>query len=107
MKIEHEGWTLYDYDMKLGRQVWSRRNDDGSTTFRTDYEVQPAIDQNTAQRNIAQSGWKGDYHQIASVPLNIYYDQLAQASQQNDEKYISKWLNSSDNRAWRTKEGTV
>ena len=107
MKIEHEGWTLYDYDMKLGRQVWYIVNDDGTTTWRSDYEIQPTIDTNQAQRNIAQSGWKGDYHQIASVPLNIYYDQLAQASQQNDEKYISKWLNDSSNRAWRVKDGTV
>lgn len=107
MKIKDGDWTLYEYDVKLGRQVWYTTNPDGSWTFRTDYEVQPTIDQNQAQRNLAQAGWKGDYHQIASIPLNVYHDQLAEASQQGDDKYLSKWLNDSDNRAWRTKEGRI
>ena len=107
MVIEHEGWRLFDYDPKAGRQVWYRANDDGSTTWRTDYEAQDTIDMNTAQRNLAQPGWAGDYHHVASIPLNVYYDQLHQASQQQDERFISKWLNDSDNRAWRTKDGRV
>ena len=32
---------------------------------------------------------------------------MAEASRQGDDKFISKWLNSSDNLAWRTKEGRV
>ncbi|MGB7243554.1 MAG: hypothetical protein WBC93_15900 [Sulfitobacter sp.] len=107
MKITHEGWTLFDYDPKLGRQVWYTTNGDGTTTWRSDYEVQPTIDINREQRNLAEKGFRGDYHQIASVPLNIYYDQLAEASKQDDQAHISRWLNDSDNRAWRTKEGTV
>ena len=107
MKVKDGDWTLFDYDVKTGRQVWALHNDDGSTTYRTDYPVQPTIDVNTAQRNLGQSNWAGDYHQIASIPLNVYYDQLAEASKQDDNKFISKWLNDSDNAAWRTKEGTV
>lgn len=107
MKIKDGDWTLFDYDPKLGRQVWYTVNDDGSTTFRTDYEVQPTIDVNAAQRNMAQDNWKGDYHHIASIPMNIYHEQLAEASRQDDQRYVSKWLNDSDNRAWRTKNGTV
>lgn len=107
MQIRDGDWRLFDGDIKLGRYVWVRDNDDGSQTFRTDYHVQPTIDINQAQRNLAENNWKGDYHQIASIPLNVYYDQLAQASQQDDQQYISKWLNDSDNRAWRTKEGRV
>lgn len=107
MKITDGDWTLYDYDVATGRQVWSLANDDGSITFRTDYPVQPTIDINTAQRNMAQDNWKGDYHHIASIPLNVYHDQLAEASRQEDDAFISKWLNDSENRAWRTKNGTV
>ena len=107
MKIKDGDWSLFDYDVQTGRQVWVIHNDDGTQTFRTDYPVEPTIDINTAQRNLAQPGWSGDYHQIASIPLNVYYDQLAQANQQNDQKHISKWLNDSDNRAWRTKDGSV
>lgn len=107
MKIQCDGWTLFDHDVRSGRQVWYLTNDDGSITWRTDYPVQPTIDINTAQRNLAQDNWKGDYHHVASIPLNIYHDQLAAASQQGDDGYISKWLNDGDNRAWRTKDGTV
>ncbi|HSF91395.1 MAG TPA: hypothetical protein VLA51_04235 [Paracoccaceae bacterium] len=107
MKIKDGDWTLFDYDIKTGRQVWVIHNADGTSTWRTDYPVQPTIDINQAQRNLAQENWKGDYHHVASIPLNVYYDQLAEASRQNDEKYVSKWLNDSDNRAWRTKNGNV
>lgn len=107
MKLKDGDWTLYDYDIQTGRQVWALHNDDGSTTFRTDYPVQPTIEINAAQRNMAQDNWHGDMHHIASVPLNVFHEQLGAASMQNDEKYLSKWLNDSDNRAWRTKNGTV
>ena len=107
MQIKDGDWVLYSYDVKLGRQVWMLENSDGSTTFRTDYEAQPTIDINTAQRNMAQDNWAGDYHQIASIPLNVYHEQLAEASRQDDQKFISGWLNDSDNAAWRTKSGVV
>lgn len=107
MKIKDGDWSLFDYDIASGRQVWVLHNPDGSMTFRTDYPVQPTIDINQAQRNLAQPGWAGDYHHIASIPLNVYHDQLAEASRQSDNRYLSRWLNDSDNRAWRTKEGSV
>lgn len=107
MIIEHEGWRLFDSDIQAGRYVWVRTNPDGSQTFRTDYHVDQTIDTNTAQRNLAQPGWAGDYHHVASIPLNVFHDQLAEASRQNDQQYISKWLNDADHRAWRTKEGRV
>lgn len=107
MKIRDGEWELVSYDPKLKRQTWIRYNPDGSATTRTDYEVSDTIDLNTAQRNVAQHGWKGDYHHVASVPLNVYWSKLAEASRQDDQRYISKWLNDADNRAWRTKNGSV
>lgn len=100
-------WWLYSHDPKLGRTVWGRENGDGTTTYRTDYQVDPTIDENRAVRNMADASWKGDYHRIASIPLNVYYDQLAAAANNDDMRYVSKWLNDSDNLAWRTKEGRV
>ena len=104
---DENGFFLFDHDEKLGRTVWARTNDDGTTTFRTDYRVDPTMDANTAMRNMASPGWKGDWHKVASIPLNIYHDQIAEATRQDDMRYLSKWLNDSDNRAWRTKEGTI
>ena len=106
-RIYDGDWFLHDHDENLGRTVWGRNNGDGTTTFRTDYRVDPTVEINKAQRNLAQDNWKGDYHQIASIPLNVYYDQLHQATRQDDQNFISKWLNDSENQAWRTKKGRV
>jgi hypothetical protein len=105
--IKDGDWTLFSSDIKRGRHTWVRHNPDGSQTFRTDYVVDPTIEANTAMRNMASPGWKGDYHKIASVPLNIYWDKLHQSVEQEDDRYLSKWLNDSDNRAWRSKDGRV
>lgn len=107
MRVTDGDWVLYDYDFQTGRQVWRLENPDGSTTFRTDYPVQDTIDVNKAQRNLARNDWKGDYHHVASIPLNVFYDQIAEAHSHGDDKYVSRWLNDSDNRAWRTKDGRV
>jgi len=106
MQIRDGDWVLFDYDVKSGRQVW-RMEQDGRTVFRTDYPVDATISVNAAQRNMAKAGWAGDYHHVASIPLNVYHDQLAEASRQQDNAYVSKWLNDADNRAWRTKEGRL
>lgn len=107
MKIRDGEWTLFSHDFKLKRTVWARENGDGSTTFRTDYAVDDTIEANTAMRNSVSGGWKGDWHKVASVPLNIFYDRLAEASKQDDNAYISRFLNDSDNAKWRTKGGRV
>lgn len=107
MAIRDGEWTLFDHDFKLKRTVWMRRNPDGTTTMRTDYSVDDTIEANTAMRNAASSGWSGDWHKVASVPLNIYHDKLAEAVKQDDMKFVSRFLNDSDNRAWRSKEGRV
>lgn len=107
MQIRDGDWVLFDYNVKTGRQTWSLTHGDGSVTYRTDYPAEPTVDANTAMRNMLDPGWKGDYHKVASIPLNVYWDQLAEANAQGDDRYISKWLNDSDNQAWRTKEGTV
>lgn len=109
MRIRDGDWTLRSdlSDIKLGRYVWEMQNPDGTTTHRTDYMVDATVGINKAQRNLSQDHWKGDMHHVASIPLNVYYDQLAAAEQQKDDRYLSKWLNDSDNLAWRTKGGRV
>ena len=107
MVIRDGEWTLFSSDMKLGRYVWARQNPDGSTTYRTDYVVDQTIKANADMRNAASKGFAGDWHKVASIPLNVYYDQLHEAVQQDDLKAVSRFLNDSDNRAWRTKDGRL
>ena len=107
MIIRDGEWTLHSSDLKRGKYVWCRQNPDGTTTVRTDSVVDDVLDSNKAQRNLASKGWAGDWHHVAAVPKAILWDQLMPASIQGDEKFVSRWLNDSDNAAWRTKTGTV
>ena len=107
MLIRDGEWTLFDHDFKLKRTVWARQNPDGSTTYRTDYAVDDTIEANREMRNAAAKGFAGDWHKIASIPLNIVHEHLAEAQTQGDDKYLSRWLNDGDNAKWRTKEGRV
>ena len=105
--FDDDGFSLYEWDKYSGRTVWMKETVEG-TIFRTDYPVDSITKLNAEHRAIADRAWKGDYHQIASIPLNLLYDSgLNEAATQQDGKFLSKWLNDSDNRAFRTKEGRV
>ncbi|MDX3929101.1 MAG: hypothetical protein QHC90_25285 [Shinella sp.] len=107
MTIQDGDFTLVDYDYQSGRSVWSYF-DGEKTILRIDYPVAQSIEQNLLERNDAPRGWKGDWHKVASMPLNMVYDSgLVDAMNQHDDRWISRMLNDSDNRAWRTKEGRV
>jgi len=106
--IRDGDWTLFDHDFALKRTVWARRNPDGSTTYRTDYAVDDTMEANKAMMAASSHSWSGDYHKIASIPVGILYGSgLARAHSEGDEAYVSRWLNDSDNAAWRTKGGRV
>lgn len=107
--IRDGDWVLFDWDPESGRSVWALEQD-GQTIYRVDYPMEATLSQNKMMRDMAGAAWKGDWHQIASIPLNIFFDAdlgLAEATRQDDHKYLSRWLNDSDNRAFRTKEGNV
>lgn len=105
---DENGFMLFDHDFATGRTVWCKENGDGTTTWRTDYPVDQIVKQNAEQRSVASTNWKGDYHHIASIPVGMVHEgDLGQAAKEQDDKWLSRWLNDSDNRAFRTKEGTV
>lgn len=108
--IRDGDWELLNWDPATGRTVWLSYDDEGNPVVRTDTPVQHIIDHNAAARSSTPRGWKGDYHRVASIPMQLLYDEnlgLNKAIQQGDDKYLSRFLNDSDNAAWRTKEGRV
>ncbi len=107
MTIRDGDFVLVDWDAATGRSVWSYF-DGEKTVYRIDQPVAEIIEQNKAEFNAAPGGWKGDWHKIASVPHNILYGSgLDEAMTGRDDKFVSRWLNDSSNRVWRTKSGTV
>jgi hypothetical protein len=107
MTIRDGDWTLFSHDFQMKRTVWSRQNPDGSVTYRTDYAVDDTLEANREMRNAAATGWKGDLHLVASIPLGIYNDKLREAIRQDDQAYFRRFLNDADNRALRTKDGRL
>ena len=96
MIIQDGEWTLFDYDIKSGRQIWKRNNGDKSVTFRTDYDAREILNSNAEARVNSIGQRYGDWQRIASIPLNLYFDQLAAAQSQRDSRYIDGWLSEND-----------
>ncbi|PDT39814.1 MULTISPECIES: hypothetical protein [Sinorhizobium] len=107
MIIRDGSWSLYDYDHATGRSVW-HYFDGEKDVFRVDYPVTNVISENQSVRNEASRAWKGDWHRVASIPLNVaHHSGLVQAHSEGDDRFVKRWINDSDNRVWRTKEGRL
>lgn len=111
MDIRDGDWLLINHDPAMGRTVWMKEEWDGGkvvTTFRTDYQVDKLLSENSVARAATHGRKFGEWARIASVPANMVHEgYLADALGSQDQKCISRWLNDSDNRAFRTKEGRV
>lgn len=106
MRITDGNWELFSHDEKMGRTVW-RYFDGQATHYRTDQRVDKILQDNAAAKSdMSGKAWGGG-QRVASIPLNVYFDKLAEATRQGDQNYISKWLNDSENAAFRTFEGRV
>jgi hypothetical protein len=104
--IKDGDFQLIEWDAKLGRSVWAYF-DGEKTVVRTDYLVDQTLANNQLSRSEFGKMGTGDWNRVASIPPNVYYDQLHAAEVQGDEKFVTRWLNDSDHRAWRTTEGSV
>lgn len=103
--IRDGNWTLFAYDHETGRQIWSQWID-GRITFRIDTPVDHIIETNREALNGDHPHRFGDYVRVAAVPLQLYHSAgLAEATVQNDDRHISRFLNDGDNAAWRVREG--
>jgi hypothetical protein len=106
-------WELVNWNPETGVQTWVKNevlpNGIIEQTFRYDTPVNEAnLAVNHEQSMLAGKGWKGDYHHVASLPGGWgFHGYIGEAIQADDNKAIAKWLNDPDNRAFRTKEGTI
>ncbi|OCO98924.1 MULTISPECIES: hypothetical protein [unclassified Ensifer] len=107
MVIRDGAWTLHDHDRVTGRSVW-HLFDGEKDVYRVDYPVDNLLSENRETRNSAEKAWRGDWHRVASVPLNIAHASgLVKAHSEGDDRFVKGFLNDGDNRAWRTKEGRL
>lgn len=103
-------WRLADHDVVTGRSVWVTVQD-GKTIARVDMpndKLEDIFAVNHEFNALTNGNRFGDYNRVASIPHHLAYSTgLAEASKQGDQKFISRWMNDSDNRKFRTSRGKV
>ena len=90
--IRDGDWILHNYDYHTGKTVWKYEHGDGRVTFRTDEPVSEIVNQNAVLRNDTAGEKFGDWRMVARVPAAMYFDQLLDAQNQLDGKYVDRWL---------------
>jgi hypothetical protein len=86
--------TYFNYDADKDEAVISKEQD-----------VSAIIEANKAEFNAAPARW-GEWTKVGSIPISVYYE-LERQGILNDQKAMAKWLNDPDNRAFRTRPGTI
>ena len=83
----------------------------GKSVIKKTQDVAPYIDQNKVERNNQNSGWKGDLHKVASVPLVIIEQWCKEFGcnilQTENRHLLMLKLRDRDNSKLRTKEGRI
>jgi hypothetical protein len=65
------------------------------------------LETNRQRLNDSQTERFGDGRIIASVPLNVFYRDMAPRLKEGDDDYVKWFLNHQDNRPYRTFRGRV
>lgn len=74
--------------------------------FENRQPIAERLELNAELRKDTPAGWKGDMHKVASIPL-VVYAELQRQGITRDAAALKRWLNQSENRVFRTKEGIV
>ena len=100
-----------DSEMQLIRSFRYDHVDD-SFVIATDQDVTDIVEDAKGRFNQfdERTPWKGDWHHVAEIPLNLYFQLKEQGIiDESDPKQtkLRKWLNDRDNLAFRTRPGRV
>lgn len=96
---------LFDRDEATGITKYWHVNDKGEYVVETVQEVTSVIDGNKREYNDTPDRY-GEFNKVARLPLSVYYE-LKRKGILNDPVAMKRWLNDSDNRAFRTRAGTL
>jgi ribosomal protein L19E len=90
------------------KRIWHENAETGDVTIETQQDVTAVIEANKAIYNAVdeKANWTGEWHLVASIPESLYYKMKAEGKI-DDQEYMKKWLNSSDNQFFRTRPGKV
>jgi hypothetical protein len=83
--------------------IWHSQGDDA--VVETQQDVTAIIEANKIDYN-AQSGFRGDFHHVARIPLFIY-EELQRKGIADDPDALKRWLDDPANRMFRTHPGRL
>lgn len=102
---------ILDYDPYTDITQTYISNNDGTFTIKSSCDVNPYLDDNSERRNTAQKGWKGDLHEVASIPQFVWHLWWKELGDDPGAKRNKAWLiaklNSKEFARLRTKEGRI
>lgn len=101
-----ETWQILDWDPLTGRTVRGYE-EEGILYVRTEYPVEELAERNAFFRAEGEHCRFGEGKRVASIPLNLFHDQLFDACRNGDQKFLSRWLNDGDHQMFRTFRGKV
>jgi hypothetical protein len=100
---------LFDVNVQQGiTRHWHYNTDTDEVTIQTQQDVTDVIEANKAIYNSVdeKANWTGEWHLVASIPEALYYKMKAEGKI-DDQEYMKRWLNDSDNQFFRTRPGKV
>jgi hypothetical protein len=106
MTIKDGDFTLKEWRPDLGRTTWEYF-DGVDLHTRVDYDLTALINKNRILKNDAPSkhtrSKEGVGELVASIPEVIFWEHLAEATRQNDQKYINRFIDDYDNSAFKVR----
>lgn len=108
--FDSAAWVLVAHNPDLGTKTYHLDLGNGQIVERREYYMDAElVEQNKALLNESEGqGW-GNGRVVARVPMSVLFDPngLGGALQNNDDAYVKKFLNNSDNGHWRTFKGQL
>ena len=96
---------LFSRDEATGISKYWHVTGEGEYVIETVQDSTKILEANKRSYNDV-SGKFGNHAKVASIPLSVYYE-LKKQGIADDPTALKKWLNQSDNEAFRTRSGTL
>jgi len=92
----------------IHKRLFSENKDQGITRYWHENTVTAVIEANKGIYNAmdGKANWNGEWHLVASIPEALYY-KMKSEGKIDDQEYMKRWLNDSDNQFFRTRPGKV
>jgi hypothetical protein len=100
-------WLPLCYDPVTRKLTTFMEDEQGGFFVNTETVVDELVEENKAAFNGSEGKRWGDGKVVASIDMPTYFQKIVPAKQAGDDAYIKRFLNDSDNRAYRTFKGTI